>query len=245
LFVHGHGPLHRLSPQCKIVGALSFIVAVVLTPPTAYPAFAAYALIVIALARLGEVPLLTLAKRLVIELPFVAFALLLPFVGHGDKVEVLGLSVSSDGLLAAWNIIAKATVGAATSVILASTTQISDLLRGLDRLHVPRIITAIAGFMVRYSDVITGEMRRMRIARESRGYDPRWIWQARALATSAGTLFIRSFERGERVHLAMVSRGFTGSLPELEHHAATPREWVVTLMLPLAACGVMIAARAM
>ena len=105
-----------------------------------------------------------------------------------------GFNLSADGLLAAWNIIAKATIGLSVSVVLASTTQMADLLRGLDRLHVPRVITAIAGFMVRYLDVITGEMRRMKIARESRGYDPRWLWQVRALASSAGTLFIRSFE---------------------------------------------------
>ena len=53
----------------------------------------------------------------------------------------------------------------------------------------------------------------MGVARQSRGYDPRWLWQARAVASSAGTLFVRSFERGERVHLAMVSRGYAGAMP--------------------------------
>ena len=235
MFIHGHGTLHRLSPQCKIVGAFLFILVAVMTPSDAYWAFGLYAAAILVLARMGGVRFGTLLKRMAIELPFIAFALFLPFIASGDKVDVLGLSLSEEGLAAAWNIIAKATIGIAVSVILASTTQMADLLRGFDRLHVPRIITGIAGFMVRYSDVITGEMRRMKVARESRGYDPRWLWQVRALASSAGTLFIRSFERGERVHLAMVSRGYNGALPSMEQRAATVGEWFTALSLPLAA----------
>ena len=75
------------------------------------------------------------------------------------------------------------------------------------------------------------------MARESRGHDPRWIWQARAVASSAGALFIRSYERGERVHLAMLSRGFAGSMPVLTEQTASRREWLSTLSVPLvAAC---------
>jgi len=120
----------------------------------------------------------------------------------------------------------------ATTVLLASTTSIAELLYGLDRLRVPRAFTAIAGFMVRYAEVITGEARRMRIARLSRGYDPRWIWQARAVASSAGTLFIRSYERGERIHVAMLSRGFDGELPASPRDRAGGREWALVALLP-------------
>ena len=90
-----------------------------------------------------------------------------------------------------------------------------ELLQGLERLRMPKPIVAITSFMVRYGDVVTDDMRRMRIARESRGYDPRWFWQAKAVATSAGALFIRSYERGERVYVAMLSRGYDGSMPAL------------------------------
>jgi cobalt/nickel transport system permease protein len=70
----------------------------------------------------------------------------------------------------------------------------------------------IMGFMIRYVDVVSDEMRRMRIALESRGFSARNPRHWPVLARSAGALFIRSYERGERVHLAMVSRGYTGSL---------------------------------
>jgi cobalt/nickel transport system permease protein len=194
------------------------------------------------LARVGRVPLGLLARRLVIELPFLLFAVFLPVVGQGERVEVLGVSLAVGGLWAAWNIVVKGTLGVAASTILAATTPVAELLGGLDRLRLPKALTTIAGFMVRYADVIADEVRRMRIARISRGHDPRWIWQARAVAASAGTLFIRSYERGERVYLAMVSRGYAGSMPDLQELAATRAQWLAALCLPAAAALVAAAA---
>ena len=161
-----------------------------------------------------------------------AFALLLPFVGRGERVEVAGLSLSVAGLWAAWNILVKATLGVAATVLLAATTPVPEVLRGLERLRTPRVVVAICGFMVRYGDVVVGEMRRMRIAQRSRGYDGRWIWQARAVAASAGALFVRSYERGERVYLAMLSRGYDGAMPPGRAPAATARQWSAALALP-------------
>jgi cobalt/nickel transport system permease protein len=232
LFVHGDSRVHRLRPQCKVVAAVLFILAVVATPREAIPAYGAYALALAVVAHHARVPLSFVVRRLVIELPFVAFALFLPFVAGGEQVEVLGMALSSDGLWAAWNVLVKGTLGVATTVILVATTPVGDLLEGLDRLRVPRPLTAVAGFMIRYAEVIGEEARRMRIARESRGYDPRWLWQVRALAASAGSLFLRSYERGERVYLAMVSRGYAGVMPALDARAASRREWVTALALP-------------
>ena len=235
LYLPRASPLHRARPQCKLAAAFLFVLAVVATPREAFWAFGVYALLLAGLARVAGLPLPTLARRLVVELPFLAFAVFLPLVGQGERVEVLGLSLASEGLWAAWNIVAKGTLGVATSAILAATTPVPELLRGLERLRLPAAFTGIAGFMVRYADVIADEVRRMRIARVSRGYDPRWIWQARAVAASAGTLFIRSYERGERVYLAMVSRGYAGSMPVLEDLAATRAQWLAALCLPAAA----------
>jgi cobalt/nickel transport system permease protein len=242
LYLPGASPLHRAPPQCKIAASLLFVLAVVATPREAVWAYGAYALLLLAIARVGRVPLPLLARRLVIEVPFVLFAVLLPVVGQGERVEVLGLPLAREGLWAAWNILVKGTLGVTASLIVAATTPVPELLRGLERLRLPRAFTTIAGFMVRYADVIADELRRMRIARLSRGYDPRWIWQARAVAATAGTLFIRSYERGERVYLAMVSRGYAGSMPVLEDLAATRRQWLAALAVPAAASVVALTA---
>jgi len=208
---------------------------VVATPREAFWAFGLYGLLLAAMAAVARIPPATLAKRLLIELPFLAFALFLPIVGHGERVEVLGVSLAVGGLWGAWNILVKGTLGVTASAVLAATTPVAELLGGLERLRMPKALTVIAGFMVRYADVIADEVRRMRIARISRGHDPRWIWQARAVAASAGTLFIRSYERGERVYLAMVSRGYTGSMPVMQDLAATRAQWLTALAVPAAA----------
>lgn len=242
LYLPGDSPVHRLGPQCKVAAAILFVFAVVATPREAFWAYAAYAVLLAAVAAVAHVPPVVVARRLRVELPFVAFAFLLPFVGTGERTHVLGVSLSVDGLWGGWNILVKATLGIACTVLLVSTTPVPALLHGLERLKVPRVFTAIAGFMVRYLDVVTGELRRMSVARQARGYDPRWLWQARAVASSAGALFVRSFERGERVHLAMLSRGYTGALPVLDEHGATTVEWLTALALPLAGAAVAVTA---
>ncbi|MBL8777120.1 MAG: cobalt ECF transporter T component CbiQ [Acidimicrobiales bacterium] len=216
----------RLPAHVKVVGALVFVFGVVATPRTAVPALLVDAVAVAVVAGLARVRASTVLRRLVIEVPFLAFALLLPFVARGEQVVVAGVAVSEEGLWAAWNILAKGTIGVAVAVVLSATTPAADLLAGLDRLRVPVAFTAIGGFMVRFGAVLGGEVERLRIARISRGDDPRWLWQARSVATTAGALFVRSFERGERVHVAMVSRGFDGTWPRGDDVPAPPSAWL-------------------
>src|SRR4029450_13775173 len=232
LYVPGTSPLHRAPPQCKIAATLLFVLAVVATPREAFWAFGLYGLLLATLAAVARIPPATLATRLLTHLPCLAFAFFLPIVGHGERVEVLGMSLAVGGLWGAWNILVKGTLGGVASAILAPPPPGPELRGGLERLRLPRTLTVIAGFMIRYADVIADEVRRMRIARISRGHDPRWIWQARAVAASAGTLFIRSYERGERVYLAMVSRGYAGSMPVLQDLEATRGQWLAPPPLP-------------
>lgn len=213
LYRHAHSPVHALPPHTKLAAAFAFVIVVVSTPREAVWAFAAYAVLLAVVARIALVPTAFLLKRLLIEVPFVAFAVLMPFVAEGERVEVLGMSLSVSGLWGAWNVLAKGTLGVATSVLLASTTELRALLLGLQRLKLPPLLVQIASFMIRYGDVIADEMRRMRIARESRGFEASGVRHWGVLAKSAGALFIRSYERGERVYLAMVSRGTPGPCP--------------------------------
>jgi cobalt/nickel transport system permease protein len=231
-----------LPASVKLSALGVFVIAVVLTPRQAIWAFGVHAgLVVTAMWAAGLRPVFVL-RRLVIEIPFVLFAVALPFVAGGEQVQLAGLSLSVEGLWGGWNIVAKATLGLAASIVLTATTTIPDILAGLDRLKVPRLITSIAGFMVRYLDVIAGEMHRMTMAMLSRGHDPRWFWQAKAYVTSAGALFIRSYERGERVYFAMTARGFDGRIPVLNGAPATTKDWSRALLMPAAALVAMVVA---
>ena len=235
LFVHGHSRVHRLPAQVKLVALVVFVVAVVATPREMVWAFAVDAALVSAAAAAAHLGPRFVAGRMLIGAPFLAGALLLPVVGGGARVVVGGLWLSLDGLWGAWAVIAKGTLGLAASIVLTATTPVPDLLAGLSRLRAPALVTAIAGFMVRYLEVIAGELHRTRVAMAARGYEPRWVWQGSALATSAGALFIRSHERGERVYDAMVSRGYQGRLPQLDAPVVTSSDWVHALALPLCA----------
>ena len=235
LMVHGHSPVHVLPAKVKLVAMLAFVLAVVATPRERMWAFAVHALLVLAVVVLAELPFGHVLKRMSVEIPFVVFAFFLPLLGGAPDVDVFGFSVSQEGLWGAWNILAKGSLGVAASVILVSTTEIPAILRALSELKVPAAMVAIAGFMVRYLDVIAGELKRMRTAMAARGYSARGIGQAKVLAVAGGALFIRSYERGERVHQAMLARGFTGVLPRIRTPEVTVTQWSMGLSIPLAA----------
>lgn len=235
LYVHGTSRVHALDAHVKVAAMLLFVLAVVATPREAFGAYGVHAILLAGAIGSARIPAGFLARRLLVLIPFVMFAFFLPFLGGGARTGVLGLSLSTEGLWGAWTILVKATLGVTASIVMAATTEVPDILQGLDRLRAPRLITAIAGFMIRYLDVVLGEMHRMRIAMLSRGYDPRWIWQGGALATSAGALFIRSYERGERVYQAMVARGYEGQMPALTVGSTSPGVWIRALALPAVA----------
>ncbi|MGW1140003.1 cobalt ECF transporter T component CbiQ [Streptomyces zhihengii] len=238
LYRHGHSPVHTLPAHCKLIAVLCFVLIMVSTPREAVWAFGVYAVLLAGVTAGARIPAGFVLKRLLVEIPFVAFALLMPFVVPGERTEVLGVALSVPGLWGAWNILAKGTLGVAASVLLASTTELRSLLLGLQRLRLPSLLVQIASFMIRYGDVIADEMRRMSVARRSRGFEARGVRHWGVLAKSAGALFIRSYERGERVHLAMVSRGYTGTMPVLEDVRATRAQWTYAAALPVAALAV-------
>ncbi|SCE68108.1 cobalt ECF transporter T component CbiQ [Micromonospora mirobrigensis] len=237
-------PVHRLPPEVKVVAMVVFTLAVVATPREAFWAFGGYALLVAAVATLARVGARWLLVRTTIELPFVLFAFVLPFLGAGERVEWAGLSLSVDGLYGGWNILAKGTLGVLASLLLAATTTSRDLILGLDRLRCPQVLTQIASFMLRYLEVLVGEARRMRVARLSRGDDPRFLWQLRGFAAGVGALFLRAFERGERVYLAMLSRGYAGRMPAVWSGTGTADagQWAVAAVVPVLAVGIAAAA---
>lgn len=240
LYVHQHTPVHALPAEVKTVAMVAFVFAVISTPNQQFWAFGAYGLLLVGVAMLARIPATTILPRMLVEVPFVLFAVLMPFLGPAPKVEVLGLSLSEAGLLAGWGILVKGTLGVVSSILLAATTPARDLLLGLERLRVPQLIVQIASFMLRYVHVVGDEMHRMSLARKARGFEATGIRSWPVLAHSAGALFIRSYERGERVHLAMLSRGYAGRMPILDRHATTSGDWGRALLLPAAAA--MIAA---
>lgn len=243
LYHHGDSLIHRLPAHVKVVSLIAFILVVVATPARMFWAFAGYAMVLAVVAVIAGLSARFIGRRMVVEIPFVAFALLMPLVSRGERVDVLGLSLSEDGLVAGWNILAKATLGVVAAIILAGTTDVRELLVGLRRLRVPARLVEIAAFMVRYADVIGDDIQRMRVARESRGFEGRHLGHLRVVAQGAGALFVRSYERGERVYLAMLSRGYDGTMPMLDSARSGGRDWLAACLPPLAAGLILVTGR--
>ncbi|MFM1786455.1 MAG: hypothetical protein RL228_405 [Actinomycetota bacterium] len=219
----------------KILSGLLFIIVAVATPIANWFAYMSFFTVILIAILLAKLPLKTVALRSLIEIPFVLFAFLMPFFGTGETVTFYGLTLYENGILAGLGIIAKGTLGILTAILLSSTTTAREILRGLERLKVPTLIIQIATFMLRYTNVVNDEMERMRIARASRGFEATGVKHWRVLGQSAGALFIRSYERGERVHLAMVSRGYQGMMPQIESQLTSRKDFLLGFSLPLIA----------
>ena len=244
LLIPADTPVHRMPPAPKVVATVVFVLAVAFTPARTYWPFLWYGTLLTVAIVLAQLPVATLAKRMMVEIPFLLFVLLLPFVGGSPKVDVLGVGLSQVGLYAAATIALKASFGLLATGVLAATTTLPDVISGLEQLRLPRILTTVASFMVRYTEVLLDELNRLRTARACRCGNPRWLWQARDIAACLSALFIRSLERGERVHVAMLSRGFTGTMPAgLSPAPASRRSWAGASVLPTLAIAGSVAAR--
>jgi cobalt/nickel transport system permease protein len=209
-------PIHRLDPRAKILGLAGITVVGVSTPLHAWPAFVACLVALAAIAAFARVGPGVIWSRVRVIVPLVVFvAAFVPFVRGGPTIQVGPLSLSETGLAIFALVTAKATVGAFAAVLLGATTSFPDILHGLERLRMPRLLTVIAAFMYRYVFVIVDEARRMRAALAARAYRPRHLGQAAAIGRLVTALFLRSYERGERVYLAMLARGYAGTMPRL------------------------------
>ena len=232
--------IHGLPSHLKIIAALSFILIVVATPVTQWGAFIAYFLWLFAVVKFAQIPFATLFKRALIEVPFIFFAILMPFFGSGETIAVGPFDLYREGLIAGSGIVIKGTLGVMTAIILSTSTTAREILRGLERLHLPVLMVQIASFMLRYVNVVNDEMERMKVARESRGFEATGMKSWKVLATAAGALFIRSYERGERVHLSMLSRGYEGVLPQEERMKIDASVWLKAMVYPLVAALIFI-----
>ena len=240
LYVPVDSPLHRLPAHGKVPAVLAFAVLIVLTPPGAWAAYAAYALLLAALVVVARLPVGLVLRRSVVELPFLVLAAVLPLVGGGPWLHLGGLELSEPGLLAGGTLAARATLAVVAAVLLASTTTAADLVGGLARLRVPRPVVEIATFMVRYAGILRDALLAQRHARRARGARPGARADVLAAAGGAGTLFLRSYERGERVQQAMAARGYGPGTPLVTGHRAPLARLAACALLPSAALVVLL-----
>jgi cobalt/nickel transport system permease protein len=216
-YSHLQSPVHRRDPRLKFLLSLLFIVAVVLTPVGSWLAFAAYFGILAVIFALSKLPLGYVLKRSLIILPFVLLlGIVNLFTRPGTELsslDILGwhLAVTDGGLVFIGTLLARSWLSVLALILLTSTTALPALLKGIERLGAPKVLVMIMSFMYRYLFLLVDEVLRMKNARDSRSVgNPTAAFQAKTVGAMIGSLFIRSYERGERVYAAMAARGFDG-----------------------------------
>ncbi|MBM3142384.1 MAG: cobalt ECF transporter T component CbiQ [Chloroflexi bacterium] len=213
--------IHRLDPRTKLIASLAFIIAVVLTPASNWRVFVFYFCIIAVLLILSKLPPLYVLRRSLVIFPFVfLIAVFIPFFKEGEiagsyNIWLWQISVTYSGLFILANVMVKSWLCILGLILLSSTTRLADLLKGLRQLGVPKVMILILSFMYRYIFVLADEVMRMQRARDSRNFGGSRLHQIRTVGNMAGTLFIRSYERGERIYAAMLARGFDGQIRTL------------------------------
>jgi cobalt/nickel transport system permease protein len=238
-YVTGESLIHRLDPRVKVVVTILFIISNVLLPDGAWLAFVlAWGLILIVnwLARLE----LTYAfKRSFIAIPFALAAVTVIFTLPGQSLFTLTLgswqAVATDaGLVRFISIVIRSWLSVQMAILLVATTQFPDLMHALRHLRFPHLLVAVISFTYRYLFVLVDETMRLMRAREARSARPAegggggsLTWRARVAGNMAGQLFLRSYERSDRVYNAMLARGYQGHFQTLNPHVMAPSDWLI------------------
>jgi cobalt/nickel transport system permease protein len=224
-YVQGRSPVHRLDPRVKLLATLAFVLAATSIPPRAWLAFSLLTGVAMGTVWLAGMPVTAALKRSLIALPFAGtVALSVPFTRGGQVLWAWGIrgwqiQVTAEGMLLFIAVVVKSWLSVLISGLLVATTRFPDLLVGLRALGLPGVLVAIVSFTYRYLHVLVAEALRMHTAREARsvGAGGTLRWRVRVLGGMIGALFIRSYERSERVYAAMLARGYDGQIRALTH----------------------------
>jgi cobalt/nickel transport system permease protein len=246
--------VHQLDARVKLVAVLLFILATALTPDGAWLAYtllAALVLGVIALSRLG---LGFVQWRAAVALPFALAAVTVAFSTPGRSMlamQVLrwDIAITDAGLVRFVSILAKSWLSVQMAVVLTASTRFPALLQAMRSLRLPRVLVGIIGFTYRYIFVIGDEALRLMRARAARSgaLDGRGggsvFWRARVTGGMAGSLFLRSIERSERIYDAMLARGYDGEVRSLRPPVLQLRDVFVGLPFVLVLVVIQMLAR--
>jgi len=244
-FHEAESRLHRLDPRVKVVVTVLFILSNALLPDGAWAAFGLSWIALLWANQLSNLGIEFTFKRSFIALPFALAAVSAIFSPLGNplgdwSIGSLTLIPTDYGLVKFGSILLRSWLSVQAAILLVATTRFPDMIHAFEHLHVPRTLTTIVAFLYRYLFVLTDEVMRLLRARESRSATVAGrksgrsvVWRARVAGHMAGQLFLRSYERSDRIYNAMLSRGYTGQLRTLHPHVMKPGDWLFAALSAL------------
>ena len=234
--------IHRLDPRAKVIVTVAFILSNALLPDGAWIAFAISWLFLILLNVLSNLGILFTFKRSFVALPFALVAVTVLFSIPGKALTSFhflfwDLTITDMGLLRFVTILVRSWLSVQMAILLVATARFPDIVHALEHLRVPSILTTIIAFLYRYLFVLADEVFRLLRARESRSAAAAGtksggsvMWRANIAGNMAGQLFLRSYERSDRVYNAMLARGYDGHLQTMNPHEFRRVDTVATFI---------------
>jgi cobalt/nickel transport system permease protein len=241
-FAMGDSPIHRLDARAKLAAVLGYTVVLISFDRYAVADLAPMAVLPLTLLWFARVPVWFALRRMAILSPFILMLVLMsPIYDRALRHVTFGpwhFAVSG-GWLTATDIAIKFALGVLALTAMMCATPFALLLEAMRRLGMPQVVVMQLGFLYRYLFVLIDEAMRVRRARDFRGAALAPIGRRLAAVGGViGTLFVRTLDRSQRVHLAMAARGYRGephSLSQLRF-AGTDAVFLIVVVLYLAAC---------
>lgn len=211
--------VHRIDARLKIICTLIAVLALVSTPATEenYIRYVLYFLLISPILLLAKLPITYALSRSLVILPFVV-------------IPASAILFTPDGLTIFFNVSARAWLSALTITVFSSTTSTSDFMRGMRALKAPKIFVDTTSFMLRYLNLLTEEVLRMKAARDARNHGRKPLWHIKAAGNIIGSLFIRSYSRAERIYYAMLARGYSGEIKTIKSQRIKAIELIYSLI---------------
>lgn len=252
---HGHSRIHELDSRIKIVVTILFILSNALLPDGAWAAFLLAWMFVLAASSLSGLGVGFTFRRSFIALPFALAAITVLFSIPGVPMTsfrflIWNFTITDAGFLRFVSIVIRSWLSVQMAILLVAVTEFPKIVHALNHLRVPTILTVIISFLYRYLFVLTDEVMRLLRAREARSAVAAGkkgggsvAWRARIAGHMAGQLFLRSYERSDRVYHAMLSRGYKGALMTIHPHHFHASDWLIGLIALLCILLMQIAGR--
>jgi len=242
-YQEGQSAIHRLDARIKFVLAVAFIFTTALTPIGAWPVYILLFALAISVEVLSELGVGFVLRRAMLALPFVLAALPVIFTIEGPALFSLPigpwtLTATIPGVERFISIALKSWISVQIAIVLATSTPFPDLMVAMRSVHVPRLLVAIFGLMWRYLFVFADETLRLIRARTARSGESDQVglrtggsvrWRARIAGGMAGNLFLRAFERSDRIYMAMVARGYDGEVRATPLPPLQLEDWVILI----------------
>ena len=234
--------VHALDARVKVMVTVLFILSNALLPDGSWAAFALAWLFVLTINDLAGLGLGFSLKRSIVALPFALVAVSAIFSPGGTPLAIwevgfITLTPTLQGLIRFFSILLRSWLSVQMAILLVATTQFPDLIHALEHLRLPKTLTTIIAFLFRYLFVLTNEVFRVLRARDARSAGipgvksgGRLSWRIRTTGSMAGQLFLRSYERSDRIYQAMISRGYAGHIRTLNPHQMSRTDWLVLFM---------------